>query len=209
MASEYPPSFFRRQDDSTDFNFYSFPRKVVHIDDGAIEAVRSLYAELLPNNAKILDLMSSWRSHLPETMTYAHVVGLGMNGEEMQDNPQLNEYVVHSLNENPLLPFEDEQFDAAVCAVSVQYLTQPVAVFSEVGRVLKAGAPFIVSFSNRCFPTKAVAIWLNNNDKGHVELVSDYFGRSGAWGEVQTFEKQGGLFRGDPLFVVWATKIDS
>lgn len=209
MSQEYPPAYFVRRDETTDFNFYAIPRKVVHIDDGAIEAVRTLYAELLPENGIILDLMSSWRSHLPEEKVFQHVTGLGMVAEEMADNPQLNEYLVHSLNDDPQLPFEDEQFDAAVCAVSVQYLTQPLAVFTQVNRVLKPGSPFVVSFSNRCFPTKAVAIWLNNNDEGHIQLVHDYFKRTGGWGTVDIFRKQGGLFRGDPLYALWAKKIIS
>ncbi len=205
----YPPEYFSRRDESTDFNFYSFPRKVVHIDDAAIEAVRNLYADRLPNDGVILDLMSSWRSHLPTSLRYKQVIGLGMNDEEMADNPQLDEYVVHSLNDNPELPFADNQFDTVICAVSVQYLTQPVAVFQQVQRVLKNNAPFIVSFSNRCFPTKAVAIWLQNDDRGHIDLVADYFKRSGGWANVETFEKQGGLFRGDPLYAVWAVKSDT
>jgi SAM-dependent methyltransferase len=125
---------------------------VVHIDDGAIAALGQAYAELLPRAGTLLDLMSAWRSHLPpelEAATGLEVLGLGMNAEEMADNPQLERFVVHDLNREPTLPFRSEVFDGAMCAVSVQYLTRPIEVFAEVARVLKPGAPFVVSFSNR------------------------------------------------------------
>ena len=150
--------------------FYAYERKVVHIETGAIEALRETYAEVLPAGGRVLDLMSSWRSHLPYT-GLGPVTGLGMNAAEMEDNPQLDSFVVHNLNREPVLPFDDEAFDAVVCAVSVQYLTQPVDVFRDVRRVLTTGGPFVVSFSNRCFPTKAVAIWLANGDGEHRTLV--------------------------------------
>src|SRR4029434_8184894 len=99
------------------------------------------------------------------------VVGLGMNAEEMAENPQLTRSIVHDVNHDERLPFGDAEFDGAVCAVSIQYLTDPLAVFREVRRALRPGAPFVVSFSNRCFPTKAVAVWLGSTDRQHVELV--------------------------------------
>src|SRR5260221_4709725 len=101
--------------------------------------------------------MSSWRSHLPERIRSAKVVGVGLNRAEMEDNPALSEVVVHNVNLNPRLPFESASFDGAVMTVSVQYLTRPIELFTDVGRLLKAGAPFVVTFSNRMFPTKAVA----------------------------------------------------
>src|SRR5438477_4026317 len=104
---------FARMDPTDDATFYAFARKVVHIDDGAIDALRRRYAELLPAGGRILDLMSSWRSHLPDS-TKGPVIGLGMNAEEMADNPQLAEVVVHDLNRDPRLPFPDAHFDAVV-----------------------------------------------------------------------------------------------
>ena len=213
-TNPYPTQFFARQDASDDRNFYTQPRLVVHIDDGAIAQLGEWFRDLLPPNGAILDLMSSWRSHLPADFVPSRVVGLGMNGEEMAKNPQLDGHVVQSLNANPTLPFADEEFDAAICTVSVQYLTQPLAVFAEVNRVLRPGAPFVVSFSNRCFPTKAVAVWLSMDDAQHVELVSSYFANSsseqGRWGAVQTRQHAGRsswLGGGDPLYAVWAEKI--
>jgi SAM-dependent methyltransferase len=173
-----PSDAFDRMDPTPDEAFYTYERKVVHIEVGAIEALRETYAEVLPAGARVLDLMSSWRSHLPYT-GIGPVTGLGMNAAEMEDNPQLDSYVVHNLNREPVLPFDDQAFDAVVCAVSVQYLTRPIEVFRDVIRVLTPGGPFVVSFSNRCFPTKAVAIWLANGDAGHRTLVRTYFERAG------------------------------
>src|SRR5690348_8166992 len=178
--SEPRPDLFARIDPSDDRLFYEVPRKVVHIEAGAIEALRSRYRNLLPAGGEILDLMSSWRSHLPDGHAGGgRVTGLGMNAEEMADNPQLDRFVVHDLNAVPQLPFLDQSFDAVVCAVSVQYLVEPVAVFTDVARVLRPGGPFVVSFSNRCFPAKAVAAWLYATDTEHRTLVRSYFDRSG------------------------------
>ena len=147
--------------------------------------------------------MSSWRSHLPEDLRLREVVGLGMNAEEMAENPQLTRSIVHDVNRDARLPFTDEEFDGAVCAVSIQYLTDPLSVFREVRRVLRPGAPFVVSFSNRCFPTKAVAVWLGTSDRQHVELVCAYFRAAGGWSDVTEEDRSPGDL-GDPLYAVWA-----
>jgi SAM-dependent methyltransferase len=203
--TDFPAEYFSRQDSSDDALFYQFARKVVHIDDGAIKALSEQFAAILPKNAALLDLMSSWRSHLPPHLAPSRVVGLGMNAEEMADNPALTEYIVHNLNKRPILPFADGEFDAAICTVSVQYLQRPIEVFREVGRVCKPGAPFIVSFSNRCFPTKAVAVWLATTDNQHMALVARYFEDAGNWSDVQTWAKPR-TFGGDPLYIVWAKR---
>jgi SAM-dependent methyltransferase len=205
--SPFPPGSFDRLDESDDALFYAEPRKVVHLDDAALAALTALYAELLPPQGPLLDLMSSWRSHLPEGYP-GPVIGLGMNEEEMADNPQLSSWVVHDLNQEPMLPFEDNSFTGAMCAVSVQYLTNPIAVFQEVCRVLKPGAPFIVTFSNRCFPTKAVAIWRATTDWQHLRIVRLYFERSGGWEGITSADRSPPTARdgGDPLYAVWAWK---
>jgi len=141
--SNFPPGAFARIDETEDARFYDFPRRVVHIDDGAIAALGSVYADVVPARGRVLDLMASWRSHLPLSFA-GEVVGLGLNADEMNDNPQLAESVVHDLNQEPALPFGEDVFDAAVCAVSVQYLTRPVEVFREIQRVLKPLGPFVV-----------------------------------------------------------------
>ena len=173
------PEGFARIDPSDDRLFYAVERKVVHIEAGAIDALRRLYADVLPPGGAILDLMSSWRSHLPDDAGLGPVTGLGMNTAEMADNPQLDRFVVHDLNAEPRLPFEDGSFDAVVCAVSVQYLVRPVEVFADVARVLRPDGPVVVSFSNRCFPTKAVALWLRSGSDGHRALVRGYLEAAG------------------------------
>jgi SAM-dependent methyltransferase len=199
----FSPDAYEREDDSADAWFYGVPRKVVHIDDGAIAALGRLYAAVLPVGGRLLDLMSSWRSHLPAALRAREVVGLGMNAEEMTDNPQLTTSIVHDLNRDPRLPFGDGEFDGAMCAVSIQYVLHPLRVFREVRRVLRPGAPFVVSFSNRCFPTKAVALWLGTGDRQHVELVRTYFEAAGQWADV-TEEDRSPDGNGDPLYAVWA-----
>jgi SAM-dependent methyltransferase len=198
----FPPEAYARDDETPDDRFYELPRKVVHIDENAVAALGRLYADVLPGRGRLLDLMSSWRSHLPEALG-AHAVGLGLNAEEMAENPQLASFVVHDLNRDPRLPFGDAEFDGAMCAVSIQYVTHPVRVFREVHRVLRPGAPFIVAFSNRCFPTKAVAAWLGTSDQQHVMLVRAYFQAAGNWTEAQDENRSPGA-GSDPLYAVWA-----
>ena len=203
MTKQLPADFFRRVDDSDDELFYSTPRLVVHIDDGAIAKVGEIYARLLPQGGAILDLMSSWRSHLPAHLRPARVVGLGMNRAEMEDNPALTEIVIHNLNRAPRLPFADAEFNGAVVTVSVQYMTSPVETFVEVARVLKPGAPFIVTFSNRMFSTKAVAIWQNLDDYDHVKLVARYFMESGGFENIEFIDKSAPTTpHSDPIWAV-------
>ncbi|MFK7805705.1 MAG: class I SAM-dependent methyltransferase [Anaerolineae bacterium] len=208
----FPADYFKRDDEANDAEFYTMPRLVVHIDDPAIEALTDCYADTLPKNGAILDLMSSWRSHLPlETLTPTRVVGLGLNAEEMLNNPAITDgdLWVHNLNENPVLPFADEEFDAVICAVSVQYLIQPIEVFAEVFRILKPGGRFVVSYANRCFPQKATAVWLSTTDAQHAQIVVSYFQNSAEWGEVAARIKSaetGAPADEDPLFILWAEK---
>ena len=189
MPSLLKPEWFRRLDDSDDELFYLSPRFVVHIDDVAIRTVGEIYLRNLPRGGAILDLMSSWRSHLPSELKPTRVVGLGLNRSEMEDNPALTEIVTHNLNRSPQMPFEDASFDGAILTVSVQYLVHPLEVFAEVGRVLRSGAPFIVTFSNRMFPTKAVAIWATASEQQRVDLVTYYFTQSAAFEKIQTVDR--------------------
>ncbi|WP_420594149.1 class I SAM-dependent methyltransferase [Deinococcus sp.] len=196
---------FQRQDETPDELFYRSPRFVTHIDEGAIAAVTQLYRELFPTGGRILDLMSSWVSHLPPEAEYRRVVGLGLNEAELARNPRLDAYVVQNLNTTPDLPFEDASFDAAGITVSVDYLTQPVAVLHDLGRVLVPGGPVVISFSNRCFPSKAVSIWHQLDDAGHLALVQQYLEAAGNWADIQTLDRSPrtlGRRSGDPLFAV-------
>ena len=201
----WPPEFFDREDPAPDEQFYLEPRKVVHLDLYAIQAVTELYRELVPPNGVVLDLMSAWRSHLPTEARYQRVVGVGMNEEELADNPDLDQFLVHNLNSGERMPFEDNVFDAALCAVSVQYLTRPVEIFIEVARVLKPGAPFILTFSNRCFPAKAISLWLHTDDQTHLQIVALYFLSSGQFDNIVYQDRSPGS-QFDPLYAVWGRK---
>src|ERR671910_1918176 len=143
-----PDEAFRRYDESPDEEFYLLPRLVTHIDDRAIAAVTQLYREFFPPGGEILDLMSSWISHLPPEVVYRRVIGLGMNEVELRRNERLDAYVVQNLNTNPELPFGSGEFDGTGICVSIDYLTRPVEELREVGRVLKQDAPLVVTFSN-------------------------------------------------------------
>jgi SAM-dependent methyltransferase len=207
MEQPFRPEHFQRVDESPDPEFYSFPRKVVHIDDAAIDAIKQFFAETLPPNGMILDLLSSWRSHWPVELPKQRLVGLGLNAEEMAENPHLDEYVVHDANANPQLPFDDNLFDAVVLTVSIQYLTKPIEVFREVNRILKPGGLFAVIFSNRMFPTKAVAVWRAMGDDQHLKLVNSYFHYAGNFVELEAQDRspQADEYT-DPVYVVMARK---
>ena len=199
----FPERLFRRVDESDDGLFYTQPRLVVHIDEYAIEAIRTYFSQELPENGLILDLMSSWRSHMPHEPRGRRIVGLGMNEVEMRENAQLDEYMIHDLNREPELPFDDHVFDAVVVTVSVQYMTRPVEVFSEVRRLLKDGGRFHVIYSNRMFPTKAVAVWQSLDDYRRGQLVGAYFVTSGGWDDVtiRDISPEVGHYA-DPVYVV-------
>ena len=154
-----PPHAFTKEDPTPDRLFYAAPRFVTHIDDRAIAAVTALYREVLPPGGTILDLMGSWVAHLPPDIAYGEVIGHGLNADELAANPRYDRRFVQDLNEDCTLPLATGSVDAVAICVSVQYLQHPVTVFREIARVLRPGGAVAVTFSNRCFPTKAVAIW--------------------------------------------------
>jgi len=199
----FPPGFFDRADPSGDDGFYAPPRLVTHIDDGAIASVGALYEELAIGGT-VLDLMGSWVSHFRRPP--AELTVLGMNAAELAANPAAATTVVHDLNVDPCLPFADDKFDDAVCCVSVDYLVRPVEVFADVARVVRPGGRFVCTFSNRCFPTKAIRGWLATSDAEHCEIVAEYFRRAGGWGEALVDRRTGIDHLGDPLFAVWARR---
>jgi len=201
---QVPEDAFRRTDEAPDEEFYLTPRLVTHIDERAIAAVTQLYREFFPPGGEILDLMSSWVSHLPPEVAYRRVIGLGMNEVELRRNERLDAYVVQNLNTNPELPFGEAEFDGAGICVSIDYLTRPVEVLREVGRVLKADAPLIVTFSNRCFPTKAVEIWHRLDDQEHMRLVEGYFQEAGNFKNVRSLDRSPRRAFSDPLYAVVA-----
>ncbi len=197
---QFPADAFAKPDAADDAEFYAIPRLVTHIDPGAIAALTEFYRGMLPEGGVLLDLMSSWVSHLPEDVAYAEVIGHGMNADELNANPRLGRRIVQDLNRDHRLPFGPGSVDAAMICVSIQYLQRPAAVLAEVARVLKPGAPVVISFSNRCFPTKAVAIWRALDAAGQARLVSLYLERAGfAAMETRRLREGAGC---DPLTVV-------
>ena len=197
----FPDGFFDRQDPSPDPRFYAATRLVTHIDAAAIAAVGSLYDELGIGGA-VLDLMSSWISHFRTPP--ANLTVLGMNRDELDANPAAAERVVHDLNVDPVLPFDDDSFDAVVCCVSVDYLVRPIEVFRDVRRVVRSNGPFVCTFSNRLFPTKAIRGWLATDDRQHCEIVAAYFRRAGGWSEPVAELRTPPTQPGDPLYAVHA-----
>ena len=198
---DLPADAFAKHDPSPDGLFYVTPRFVTHIDATAIAAVTRLYAELLPPGGVILDLMSSWVSHLPEDASFAAVIGHGMNTAELAANPRLTRWFVQDLNVEPGLPLETASIDAVTICASVQYLQQPVAVLREIRRVLRPGGCVVITFSNRCFPTKAVALWGALGGADRLRLVSLY-GHHAGFERVETADLIAEGSGSDPLHSV-------
>jgi SAM-dependent methyltransferase len=192
------------------------PRLVTHVDEGFIDRLTQLYRDRLKPNTRIFDMMSSWVSHLPEEMEFAHIEGHGMNEEELARNPRLDHYFVQNLNQNPKLPLPDEDFDAVLNCVSVQYLQYPDAIFSEIHRILKPGGIAIISFSNRMFYQKAIAAWRDSTESSRVELVKSYFQAIPGFSTPEVVAHQSsvpsflqilGVGSGDPFYAVIAQRL--
>lgn len=200
--SDFPPALFTRLDESEDAAFYVQPRFVVHIDQATIAALTQWYGEVLAPGADVLDLMSSWVSHLPEAarLPLGRVVGLGMNAAELAANPQLAAYDVQDLNAEPRLPYPDAAFDAVLCAVSIQYLTRPLAVFAEVARVLRPGGRVAIATSHRCFPTKAIRAFHVLPPRDRLALIALYLERAGGFAPAELVDRSPP--GEDPLWIV-------
>ena len=205
---------FRRADESEDHLFYEIPRMVNHIDGTAIDMIRQIYGKQIPPHSTVLDLMSSWVSHLPEDLPLTSLTGLGLNQKELEANGRLTDYVVHDLNASPQLPFDDKDFDAVICSVSIEYLIHPFEIFEEINRVLKPGGVFIVTFSNRWFPPKAINIWPELHEFERLGLVLEFFLKSGQYENLQTYSMRGlprpqndryysRIIFSDPVYAVW------
>ncbi len=180
-----PNGAFARLDETVDEDFYEPARLVYHIDDHAVAVLTEFYRTMLPTGGAVFDLMSSWVSHLPPEIDYGEVIGHGMNEEELAANPRFTRHFTQNLNANPALPLAGDSLDAATICVSIQYLQQPVAVLRELARILRPGAPLVISFSNRCFWTKAVAVWRALGDSGHIALVQRYL-RAAGFTDIET-----------------------
>lgn len=210
------PADRAKLDETDDALFYSDPRFVTHVDEGFIDQLTNLYRDRLKPNTRILDLMSSWVSHLPEEVEFARVEGHGMNEAELAKNRRLNHYFVQNLNKNQNLPFPDCEFEAVLNCVSVQYLQYPDAIFREIHRILKPGGIAIISFSNRMFYHKAIQAWRDGTETSRVELVKGYFQAVPGFSQpeviarvsqIPSFLQMLGMGGGDPFYAVIATRV--
>ncbi|MDC3327834.1 class I SAM-dependent methyltransferase [Pseudomonadales bacterium] len=199
MNTDFPEHFFQRPDESADEKFYSQPRFVTHIDDTTISCLTDFYRERIASGTRVLDLMSSWISHLPEDVDYAHVSGHGMNAAELAANPRLDDYCVQDLNRTPTLPFANNAFDAVLIAVSIQYLIKPIEVMTEISRCLAPGGQCIVAMSHRLFPTKAIHAFQVLPPADRCQVVATYMEKSGLTG-IQALDRSPQT--GDPLWIV-------
>ncbi|WP_008312430.1 class I SAM-dependent methyltransferase [Leptolyngbya sp. PCC 6406] len=218
MTSLLQPQQRQKLDAAQDDQFYDVPRFVTHVDEGFISQLTDLYRERLRPNSRILDLMSSWVSHLPQDMAFDWVEGHGMNADELAKNPRLNHFFLQNLNENQTLPCADQSFDAVLNTVSVQYLQYPEAVFAEIHRILKPGGIAIVSFSNRMFYQKAIAVWRDGTEAQRLQLVRQYVQAVPGFGSPELIARPAsapmilqmlGLAGGDPFYAVIAERQES
>jgi SAM-dependent methyltransferase len=209
------PNQRTKLDETADTLFYEYPRFVTHVDDGFIQQLTDLYRERLQPNTRILDMMSSWVSHLPDEIKFTHVEGHGLNEEELARNPRLDHYFVQDLNQNPKFPLEDQSFDAVLNTVSVQYLQYPEAIFSEIHRILKPGGIAIVSFSNRMFYQKAIQAWRDSSEQERVNLVEKYFESTPGFTRPEVIARESslptilrmmGMPGSDPFYAVIASR---
>ena len=213
----YAPEGFERIDQAPDKQFYQIDRLIGHIDREASAQLANYYSERLEPGMKVLDFMASWQSHLPE-IEGLEVAGLGMNANEMQDNPALSNHVVQDVNENPKLPFADNEFDAVICNLSIEYLTDPLVIFRELVRVTRTGGQIHVAVSDRWFPPKAIVLWSELHPFERLGLMLDYFMRTDGLAGIHTHTIRGLLrpeddkyadqmLYSDPLFIVSATVV--
>jgi SAM-dependent methyltransferase len=208
---------FHRKDTSPDPIFYKTPRLVQHIDDKAIQVIKNLYGQLLKSEMRVLDLMSSWQSHIPSKLSFEKLTGLGLNKEELDKNEILDDRVIHDLNTDLILPFKNHEYDAVICTNSIEYLSHPDAVFDELARILRPAGLIIVAFSNRWFPQKVIRIWEELQEYERMGLILEYFQKTGKFEDLKTWSVRG-LPRpwddkyfpekrySDPVYAVWGRK---
>ena len=216
---EQPPFDFAKdfstEDENDDNQFYTLPKFVYHIDEPAVASLTQYFRNNFLPNSEILDICSSWVSHYPLefSQTMKRISGSGISNLELKFNDQLSDYQAKNLNQDPTLPYDDETFDVVTCVASIDYLIHPIKVLKEVHRVLRPGGKVIISQSNRCFPTKAISIWLQMNDRQHLELINAYFQYSGGFDDeprkafdITATNVPQNEYPNDPMFIVEATK---
>ena len=146
--------------------------------------------------------MSSWISHFrtpPASLTV-----LGMNAAELARNPMATASRRPRPQRRPA-PAVRRRHVRRRDVLRVGRL--PRAARSRCSptsaRVLRPGGLFVCTFSNRCFPTKAIKGWLANDDMGRLAIVRAYFEASGAFAEPTLAHCNPGA-PGDPLYAAWA-----
>ena len=207
----FSPLDFARADQQDDSSFYSVPRLVYHIDEPAVAALTQYYRNNIPPGSRILDICSSWVSHYPMEFPkkMKRISATGISALELKFNDQLTDFQAKNLNDDPTLPYEDNSFDVVTCVVSIDYLIHPIEVLKEVHRVLRPGGKIIISQSNRCFPSKAISMWLKMNDRQHLELINGYFQYAGGFKARKAFDITATVpdnAYNDPMFIVEAEK---
>lgn len=218
VTAHFSKDSFDRSDNGDDHLFYQKDRFVSHLDATALATVKKVIGELVvEDDPVILDLMAGWDSHITDDLHPSRVAGLGLNERELKKNKTLTERVVHDLNKDPCLPFPSDTFDVVLNTVSVDYLTRPVEVFREVGRVLKPGGLYLVIFSNRFFPEKVVKVWRESSEEERIIMVEQFFALAGCFGETSLFVSKGRprpkddtyahlAIPSDPVYAVYAEK---
>jgi SAM-dependent methyltransferase len=203
----------QKLDSADDALFYAEPRFVQHLDAAFRQRLTKLYLERIPSGAVVLDLMSSWVSHLPGQISYAEVIGHGLNEAELRANPRLNRHWVQNLNHDPNIPLAQDSVDVSLIVAGWQYLQQPEAVAAELFRCTRAGGQLLVAFSNRMFFTKAPLVWSDGSDRDHLAyvravLVAQGWTISGVIAEDTSAPAPLGWLgaKGDPFFCVIAAK---
>jgi SAM-dependent methyltransferase len=200
-------------DPSDDTLFYADPRFVQHLDAAFRRRLTALYRQRIPPCAVVLDLMSSWVSHLPEEVRYQQVIGHGLNAQELAANPRLDEAWVQDLNRDQRLPLDDASVDVALIVAGWQYLQQPEGVAAELLRVVRPHGELIVAFSNRMFFQKAPQVWTDGGDRDHLAYVAKVLLAQG-WAQPQLIAEptraagpMGWIgAEGDPFFAVVAPR---
>ncbi len=215
----FNPHSFERDDETDDQEFYKFLRMIDHLDSIALETVTEVIKNLIiEDRPVILDLMAGWNSHISLRVNPLKLVELGLYEEELNANKTLGEYIIHDINKDPTLPFNSNSFDVVLNTLSVQYITRPLELFKEVGRMLKPKGLFLVIFSNRMFYPKAVRPWKESSEEERIILVDEYFKASGLFEATQVFvsrfkprpkdDKYAALCRySDPVYAFYAQRL--
>ena len=180
--------------------FYSWPRLVTHIDDQAIALVGALYDEL-GITGEVLDLMGSWVSHFRTRRPDSR--SSGMNAEELAANPLAAATVVHDLNADPRLPFDDESFDAWCAACRSTTSPGPSRSSGTWPGWSGPEGPVRAPSPTDAFPPKPSAAGCRPPTNSIASWSGPTFELAGGWDEPHSERRTPPFYPGDPLFAVW------